>query len=139
MQKGKNDCGLACLSMVAKYLKLPFVTQAILLHSHLTIKGISLYDLSEAARGIGLETLAIRCKVEELGKIPLPAIAFWNGNHFVVVYRVSVRYVWVADPAKGKVRYKKKDFLTGWYQPDEQQGVLLVLERERTQTQEQDA
>ena len=29
--------------------------------------------------------------------------------------------------------------LTGWYQPDEQQGVLLVLERERTQTQEQDA
>lgn len=29
--------------------------------------------------------------------------------------------------------------LTEWYQPDEQQGVLLVLERERTQTQEQDA
>lgn len=44
-------------------------------------RGISLYELGHVARQLGFQTLAIRCKVEELGKIPLPAIAFCNGNH----------------------------------------------------------
>ena len=127
-QKGNNDCGLACMMMLAEYFRLPVSSSDILQKSHVSARGMSVYDFCSTAEQIGLKVSPVRSRKDELESISLPAIAFWNGNHFIAVYRVSTRYVWVADPAIGKVRYRKDEFQQSWYLPGEQAGVLLVME-----------
>jgi ATP-binding cassette, subfamily B, bacterial len=50
-----------------------------------------------------------------------------NQNHFVVIYKVTRRTVWVADPAQGKFRLKRADFERSWA-TDTGRGVLILLE-----------
>ena len=127
-QLGKNDCGISCLSMLASFYKEDFHSIESLLHNEITPKGLSLLSIRIAAEKMGLIATSCKCDIDMIGRVSTPTIAFWNGNHFVVVYRVSTRYVWVADPAIGKVRYRKDEFQQGWYLPGEQAGVLLVME-----------
>ena len=44
----------------------------------------------------------------------LPFIAHWEGYHYIVVYGVSKRHVWVADPARGFSKMSAADFEKGW-------------------------
>ncbi|MEO0777615.1 MAG: peptidase domain-containing ABC transporter, partial [Bacteroidota bacterium] len=63
--------------------------------------------------------------------IPLPCIAHWRQNHFIVVTKATKKHVWVADPAAGKFRLRKEEFLDGWasHQDEgEELGILLLLE-----------
>jgi len=41
---------------------------------------------------------------------PIPCIAHWNLNHFVVIYKTSRKYIWIADPGAGKFKLKRADF-----------------------------
>lgn len=60
--------------------------------------------------------------------MPFPVVAFWNENHFVVVYHATKRYIYVADPIKGRVKYTHEEFAAGWLLEDEDCGVLLAVE-----------
>ena len=60
------------------------------------------------------------------GIVPLPTIVHWNQNHFVVVYKKSRKYVWVADPASGKHKLPVADFLQAW-QGDRKTGIALIV------------
>ena len=124
-----NDCGPAALMMVAEYYGRECTMEELTERCHLTRDGVSLYDLQLAAESIGLRTLAIRCTVEELvERIPLPAIALWTGNHYVVVDEADDSRIHVLDPARGSVWYSHEEFQRGWYQENKQTGVLMVVE-----------
>ena len=95
----------------------------------ITKEGVSLLDISTGAESIGLRTLAIKCTLNDVvSKVPLPAIVFWNENHFVVVYNADKKYIWISDPAKGRVKYTHEEFRKGWYPKGEENGVLLAVE-----------
>lgn len=128
-QMDSQDCGPACLKMVAKHFGKYYSLQHLRDRCGLTKEGVSLLDLGTGAESIGLHSLAIRCGVDDLvEKVPFPAIIFWRGNHFVVVYKADSRHVWVSDPTKGHVRYSMREFADGWYEKDCRSGVLLALE-----------
>lgn len=128
-QMDSQDCGPACLKMVAKHFGKYYSLQHLRDRCGLTKEGVSLLDLGTGAESIGLHSLAIRCGVDDLvEKVPFPAIIFWRGNHFVVVYKADSRHVWVSDPTKGHVRYSVREFADGWYEKDCRSGVLLALE-----------
>lgn len=92
-------------------------------------KGVSLLDLSTGAESIGLRTLSIKCSLSDLvEKVPLPAIVFWNENHYIVVYHATQRYVYVADPTKGRIKYSHQEFEQGWLLSNERNGVVLAIE-----------
>ena len=92
-QLDSMDCGPTCLRMIAKaYGKsytLPFLREK----CYIDKAGVSLKGISEAAELIGLRTLAVKvptkAKKDEpaLSEAPLPCVAHWNQNHFVVVYK----------------------------------------------------
>ena len=66
-----------------------------------------------------------------LKEVPLPSIAHWKTDHFVVVYKVSRKYVWIADPAAGKFRLTREEFIKNWASEKEKEsavGVLLLLQ-----------
>lgn len=126
------DCGAACLRMVARhhgrYYSLEFLRNL----THQRKEGVSLLEISDAAEHIGLRTLAAKISFERLlNDVPLPCIAHWRQDHYVVVYAVSAKFVWVADPAIGNMKLTKEEFLEGWesvHEDGENRGVVMVLE-----------
>ena len=128
-QMDSHDCGPAALKMVAKYFGKYYSLQSLRDKCGITKEGVSLRDISTGAESIGLRTLAIKCSMEELiHRVPFPSILFWNENHFVVIYKVNRRHIFIADPMKGRVKYNRTEFEEGWLLKGSDKGVILALE-----------
>lgn len=128
-QMDSQDCGPACLKIIAKYFGRFYSLQYLRDQCGITKQGVSLADLSIGAESIGLRTLAIKCTLEDVvNQIPFPAILFWKESHFIVVYHANKKNIWVSDPAKGRIKYTHEEFKAGWYKKEETLGVLLALE-----------
>lgn len=128
-QMDSQDCGPACLKMIARFLGKYYSLQLLRDRCGLTKEGVSLLDLSTGAESIGLHTLALKCTIEDvIVRIPFPAIIFWKENHFIVVYRADKKHIWVSDPMKGKVKYTHEEFRKGWYLKGKNKGALLAIE-----------
>ncbi len=128
-QMDSQDCGPACLKIIAKHFGKFYSLQSLRDKCGITKEGVSLLDLSTGAESIGLRTLAIKCTIDDVvNSVPLPAIIFWKDSHFVVVYHANKKYIWVSDPAKGRIKYTHEEFKKGWYQKGAKQGVLLAIE-----------
>lgn len=126
------DCGATCLRMIARHYGRYYSLEQLRELTYMGKQGVSLLGISDAAEYIGLQSLAVKTTFDRLIRdVPLPCIAHWNEDHFVVIYRVSKKYVWIADPAVGKFKLTKEEFLENWAsdtEEDEEVGVLLLLE-----------
>lgn len=131
-QHDAMDCGAACIRMIARHHGRYYSLEHLRELTYVDREGVSLSSISDAAEHIGFRTLAITSNYEQLvEEVPLPYIAHWHQQHFVVVYRVTKNYVWIADPEHGKVSLTKEEFLEGWAQDvenDEPTGILLLFE-----------
>lgn len=128
-QMDSQDCGPACLKIIAKHFGKFYSLQSLRDRCGITKEGVSLLDLSTGAESIGLRTLAIKCTIDDVvNSVPFPAIIFWKDSHFVVVYHANKKYIWVSDPAKGRIKYTHEEFKKSWYQKGAKQGVLLAIE-----------
>lgn len=129
IQKEKSDCGPVALMMISKYYGLTYTWEAICRLCGYAGKGTSLYNIRKCAESIGFKSLAMTCSADELKEgVPLPAIAFWQMGHFVVIYRITKNYIWISNPSCGHERYKYDDFSKKWNIKGGKRGVLLVLE-----------
>lgn len=131
-QLDSMDCGPTCLRIVARYYGRRYTLQELRDRSFLNRQGVSLLGISYAAEAIGFRTLNVKTRFEQLLRdTPLPCIAHWQQNHFVVVYKVTRSQVLIADPANGLVRLSHEEFLRGWGSIQTEsgpQGTLLLLE-----------
>lgn len=128
-QMDSQDCGPASLKIIAKHFGRFYSLQYMRDKCGMTKEGVSLLGLSTGAENIGLRTLAIKCTVDDvICQVPFPAILFWKENHFVVIYGTDKKYVYISDPAKGRVKYTHEEFKQGWYPKGENKGVLLAVE-----------
>jgi len=123
------DCGPTCLRMVARQYGKHFTLDELRDITFTSNQGTSLLNLSQAAEQLGFRTDAVVTDLDTLTHdVPLPCIAHWKDHHYIVIYRVTSKYVYVADPAAGKLRYHKEEFLEGWQSLEGQQGILLLVE-----------
>lgn len=118
------DCGPTCLRIVAEHYGRRWSARTLRERCHTTHAGVSLLGISDAAESIGLRTAGVRLTWEQLrDEAPLPCIAHWRQNHFIVVYRIRKRRgewrVSVSDPAAGLLEYGEEQFLKGWRQSHE--------------------
>ena len=127
------DCGPTALRMVAKYYGKSYTLQFLREKCYIDRAGVSMLGISEAAEHIGFRTLAVKIPFSDkkskhsLMVAPLPTIVHWNQNHFVVVYKINRKYVWIADPADGKHKLPHADFKRSWV-TDNNSGIALLLE-----------
>lgn len=131
IQHDQMDCGPTCLRMVAAHYGKRYSLEGLREKSFLTREGVSMLGISEAAERIGLRSLCVQVDYERLREAPLPCIVHWNQQHFVVVYRMDGRHVWVADPAAGKLKYTGEEFCRCWLSAKKDgldTGVALLLE-----------
>ncbi|WP_291860448.1 peptidase domain-containing ABC transporter [Marinilabilia sp.] len=126
------DCGPVCLQMISKFHGRFYSIERLRNRSFLTREGVSLLGISEAAESIGFRSMGVKISFAQLEKeSPVPFIAHWNQEHFVVVYKIEKNKVWVADPAHGKVTYTRDEFLKSWastVKNGESVGICLLLE-----------
>ena len=126
------DCGPTCLRMIAKHYGKNYSLQTLRERSYITREGVSLLGISDAAESIGLRTKGVELSFTELlEQVPLPCIAHWRQEHFVVVYKITKAKVYVADPAHGLISYSKKEFLKNWIsslEQGEEVGIVLIVE-----------
>lgn len=126
------DCGATCLRMIARHFGRFYSLEYLRELTHIGKQGVSLLGISDAAEHIGMQSLAVKTTFERLSNdIPLPCIAHWHQNHFVVVYRATKKFVWIADPGAGKFKLTREEFLENWISDKEEgesMGVLLLLE-----------
>jgi ATP-binding cassette subfamily B protein len=122
------DCGPACLRMIAQYYGKHYTLETLRAKLQISREGVSLLDVSNAADSIGFKTLGVNLKWKELKTgVVLPILIYLPHNHFVVVYRITIHTVFVADPGKGLVKYKINDFLDLWMGKHEEQSKGLAL------------
>jgi len=134
IQSEAKDCGPSCLKIVSKYYGGDIDIEFLRSISETTRGGTSLTGLINAAEKIGFKALGVKESFNVLkNDVPLPAIAYWDQEHFVVVYKITKTHIYVSDPELGKVRYNHTFFLEKWIDPQsinkkDAEGVLLLLE-----------
>ena len=113
-QQSASDCGAASLVMVGQYWGKRFSVNRLREISHADRNGASLRGLITAAESIGFTTRPVETTLEDLAKQELPAIAHWEGKHYVVVYQITKDRVVICDPAIGQRTLTYKEFEAGW-------------------------
>lgn len=132
-QHDAMDCGPTCLQMMAKHYGRNYTIQTLRERCNIARAGVSMLGISEAAESIGFRTMGVKVGFNKLERkdSPVPFIAHWNQEHFVVVYSVKNDKVYLADPAHGKMVYNKDEFIKCWastIKGVEPQGICLLLE-----------
>jgi ATP-binding cassette subfamily B protein len=131
-QLDANDCGASCLRMIARYHGRYYSLDTLREMTYIDKQGVSLLGISDAAERIGFQTLAAKLTYARLSKdIPMPCVAHWNQEHFVVVHKVTQSHAWIADPAAGKFKITREQFLKSWagdVENGEPAGILLLLQ-----------
>lgn len=121
LQHDENDCGLACILSICKFLKIRVDEMMLRKNIFLGNDGLSLYGITEVFRTIGIKSLAIEGTNIELYSLLLekkkPIIIMINEDneyHYVVLYKTNNRKVFLWDPNKGKRVITKEYFDLIW-------------------------
>jgi len=121
LQLSAVECGAACLAMILRYYGCKISIAEIRQHYGVGRDGLSALSIVTAAQEYGLQVRAFSLQTPDLHAIRLPAIVYWESNHFLVVERWSARYVDVVDPAEGRKRIRLEQFSAGF------SGVVIIL------------
>ena len=98
-QLDEMDCGAACLAMVCRCYGRAVPHRAHPATSRTRARdGTSLNGITRGAEDLGLVARSIRASKSRLDELPLPAVVHWEGDHWVVLYRVEKDHVRIADP-----------------------------------------
>jgi ABC-type bacteriocin/lantibiotic exporter with double-glycine peptidase domain len=116
------ECGAACLAMVLSHHGRKTSVAECRENCEIGRDGVRAESLARAAISFGLEVKAYSGGSEGLRTVPLPLIAHWNSNHFVVVEDLSDHQVRIVDPAAGRRLLSPGEFGSGFT------GIALVLE-----------
>lgn len=121
LQHDENDCGLACILTICKFLKIHVDEMTLRKNIFLGNDGLSLYGITETFRTLGVETLAVEgddielyALLSENKKPILVMINEDNESHYVVLYKETSRHVFLWDPNIGKRVITKEDFSRIW-------------------------
>lgn len=121
------DCGPTCLKMVAQHYGKQLPIEHIRKLCDKGKTGVSLLGLSKAAESLGFSALPLKLDLKTFTEeATLPCLVHWQGQHFVVVYKIDKKHIYLADPGIGKVKLSHREFMEHWRYNDDE-GVALLL------------
>jgi ABC-type bacteriocin/lantibiotic exporter with double-glycine peptidase domain len=95
------ECGAACLAMVLAYHGKWVPLEELRVACGVSRDRSKAKNLVRAARRYGLDADGWRTEPANLAGKLLPAILFWEFNHFVVLEGIGRKVVYITDPASG--------------------------------------
>lgn len=101
LQSESNECGLACIIMMAGYFRKKIDLTTIRKRYNTTNHGMTLRDIINTFDKIDMTARASRVELTELALLKQPTIIHWSFNHFVVIVKMTKRYAIIHDPSMG--------------------------------------
>lgn len=97
-----SECGAACLGIVLAHYGRWVSMQELRDACGVSRDGSSAANIVKAGKRYDLKLTGWRKQISELGDVPLPAILFWEFNHFLVLEGFSRGRYHLNDPANGR-------------------------------------
>jgi ATP-binding cassette, subfamily C, bacterial len=116
------ECGAAALAMVLGHFGRIVPLATLRRECGVSRDGSKASNMLRAARRYGMEARGYTKRVEDLARLRVPAILFWNFNHFVVFEGFDGSGARLNDPAVGHRTVSMEEFRRALT------GIVLVLE-----------
>ena len=110
LQMHASECGAACLGSVLGYFGRWVPLTQLREKCEVSRDGSSAASIARAARHYGLEVGGLSVRADQLPKLPLPLILFWQFSHFLVLEGFDGRSFYLNDPATGRRRLSAEEF-----------------------------
>lgn len=110
LQMEAVECGAAALAMVLAHYGLWVPLEELRVYCSVSRDGSNAANIAKAARHYGLEATGRRVDADYALAMPMPVIAFWNQNHFVVIEGADGGSVLINDPAQGPRKISRAEF-----------------------------
>ncbi len=110
LQMEASECGAATLAMILGYHGCYVSLEQLRIECGISRDGSKANYILRAARLHGLVASGYQLEISDLKKMPLPAILFWEFNHFVVLEAVKGNKYYLNDPACGHRMVLAADF-----------------------------
>src|SRR5258708_6392989 len=104
LQTEAAECGLACLAMVAGYHGARIDLAALRQRFSISLRGTTLNHIIRFAAALDLTGRPLRVELEDLAWLKTPCILHWKMDHFVVLKKVTRKYIYLHDPSMGPRR-----------------------------------
>ncbi len=128
-QRESMDCAAACVKSLLQYYNLDLSINELRRHLRTGKGGASVESILNYLNSINFNPEVKFLTAEALNKSHLPAIALWQQNHYVVIYKIGNDKYYVMNPAIGKISLSTEEFRTEWLIND---GKGLIISTDKT-------
>ncbi len=123
LQMHASECGAACLGSILAFFGRWVPLTELRERCEVSRDGSSAASILRASRYYGLECSGLSERAEQLKKLELPLIVFWQFSHFVVLEGFDGNSFHLNDPSTGRRRLTVDEFKKGY------SGIALRFKR----------
>ncbi len=123
LQMHASECGAACLGSILAYFGRWAPLTELREKCEVSRDGSSAASIFRASKHYGLDCSGLSVRPDQLKKLPLPLILFWEFSHFVVLEGFDNRNFHLNDPSTGRRTISAEEFNKGY------SGIALRFKR----------